>query len=118
MDVFEKKLKNTNHANVLLTKIINTAFNFDKFDDVDLVYPKNKSVTKEQISNKIEILLTKPLENAKKLNTEEDNSDVLTITKIFAKQIEMQQGNSDANPNFGEEDEGGNDNIEEDDEEG
>ena len=114
VDIFDKKNKNqTNHANLLLTKIINTAFGFDKFDDVDLVYPKNKSISKEYISNKIEILLTKPIENAKKSNTDEDNSDILTITKLFAKLIEIQQQVNIENEN---EENGENDYIDDNDE--
>jgi hypothetical protein len=57
----------------LLNKVILTAFGFDTFDDVDLVYPKT-APTKEKIKQLITLLLTKPIENAKRMNEEEDNA--------------------------------------------
>ena len=90
VDVFYNLLKNKSQAVMLLKKIILTAFNFDKFAGVDIVYPKAKHViTKSRIEKLIEILLNEPIENAKKMNTEENNSAILTIDMMFAQQAKL-----------------------------
>jgi DNA polymerase elongation subunit (family B) len=87
VDVFQALLKNNSQAVALLKKVVLTAFGFDKFAGVDLVYPKAKHViTKNRIEKLIDILLTEPIENAKKMNTEENNAAVLTIDMMFAQQ--------------------------------
>jgi DNA polymerase elongation subunit (family B) len=72
----------------LLNKVILSAFGFDTFDDVDLVYPKT-APTKEKIKQLISLLLTKPIENAKRMNEEEDNAHLLTIDLVFEKMKEL-----------------------------
>jgi DNA polymerase elongation subunit (family B) len=87
VDVFQSLLKNNSQAVTLLKKVVLTAFGFDKFAGVDLVYPKAKHViTKSRIEKLVDILLTEPIENAKKMNTEENNAAVLTIDMMFAQQ--------------------------------
>jgi len=72
----------TSRANVLLKKVILTAFGMDRCDDIDLVYPK-RPPTKERVLKLIEILQTTPLKNAKTLNDEEDNAHLLEIDRLF-----------------------------------
>jgi DNA polymerase elongation subunit (family B) len=74
-------------TSMFLQKIILTAFGYDKFEDIDLVYPK-KMPTKEKVKTLIEVLLNKSLEAAKKANQEEDNQHLLTIDRIFEKMKE------------------------------
>jgi DNA polymerase elongation subunit (family B) len=69
-------------ANILLKKVILTAFGMDRCDDIDLVYPK-RPPTKERVLKLIEILQTTPLKNAKMLNDEEDNAHLLEIDQLF-----------------------------------
>jgi hypothetical protein len=67
-----------------LLKIIMTAFGYDNCDDVDLVYPKVPP-SKDRVKALVQILCDKTLDQAKKANTEEDNSHLLTIDSIFDK---------------------------------
>ena len=55
---------------------------YDTYDNVDKVYPKKK-LSIEEITKRIEILLTKTLDVAKKSNKDEDNSHLVCITDIF-----------------------------------
>jgi DNA polymerase elongation subunit (family B) len=68
----------------LLSKIILAAFGYTKYEDVDKVYPK-KPQSKEKITSLIDILLNKSINTAKKANTDEDNSNILTIDSMFDK---------------------------------
>ena len=67
-----------------LLKILMTAFGYDNCDDVDLVYPK-VTPSKDRVKALVQILCDKTLDQAKKANTEEDNSHLLTIDSIFDK---------------------------------
>uniref|UniRef100_A0A6C0ED99 DNA-directed DNA polymerase n=1 Tax=viral metagenome TaxID=1070528 RepID=A0A6C0ED99_9ZZZZ len=87
-------------AKLLLQKVIMTGFGFDSFDDVDLVYPKNPP-SKERIKTMIKILKEESLEKAKKSNTEEDNSNLLTIDSIFEQMKEFQQAAIESEGNDG-----------------
>jgi DNA polymerase elongation subunit (family B) len=51
---------------------------------VDIVYPKSPP-SKERVNNLITILYEKTIDQAKKANTEEDNSRLLTIDSVFDK---------------------------------
>ena len=79
----------------LIEKVILTAFNYDSYQDVDLVYPK-RNISETQLNKRIEILLNKSLDVAKKANTEEDNSYLLTIDNIF-ESIAGNDGGGDMN---------------------
>jgi DNA polymerase elongation subunit (family B) len=85
---------------LLLQKVIMTAFGFDSFDDVDLVYPKNPP-SKERVKTMIKILKEESLEKAKKSNMEEDNSNLLTIDSIFEQMKEFQQAAIESEGNDG-----------------
>ena len=87
-------------AKMLLQKVIMTGFGFDSFDDVDLVYPKNPP-SKERVKKMIKILNDESLEKAKKANTDEDNSNLLTIDSIFEQMKEFQQAAMESEGNDG-----------------
>ncbi len=71
-------------AQLLLKKIIFTAFGFDKLEDIDLVYPKSPP-TKEKLLQLIDLLHKTPIKDVDKMNEEEDNSHLLEIDKAFEK---------------------------------
>jgi DNA polymerase elongation subunit (family B) len=71
-------------SNLLLKKVILTAFGLDKFEDIDLVYPK-QIPTKEKVLKLIDILQKTQLKNVKMMNEEEDNSHLLEIDRAFEK---------------------------------
>ena len=71
-------------ANLLLKKVILTAFGLDKLEDIDLVYPK-QIPTKEKVLKLINILQKTQLKNVKMMNEEEDNSHLLEIDRAFEK---------------------------------
>lgn len=71
-------------GSLLIRKIIMSAFGYEKFDDVDLVYPKNTNLEKSYIMNRINILLSTPIEKAKKMADEKnDKSSILSIVNMF-----------------------------------
>ena len=71
-------------AKGLIRRSILTAFGYDQFEHVDLVYPKETSPTKKKVQALIEILLKTPIKLARAANPDEqDNSDVLHIEQIF-----------------------------------
>jgi DNA polymerase elongation subunit (family B) len=98
VDIFIKQSQflDENKSKKLLEKIILTAFEYDKFDDVDIVYPKTKP-SKEYLIKFINILLNESMEKAKKANTQEDNSELLTIDTMFEqmKEYQLQGGSGD-----------------------
>ena len=65
-------------ACVLLEKIIMTAFQYGKFDDVDIVYPINK-INKEKVKSAIKKLLTKTIGSI----VLEKNSAIIGIEQMF-----------------------------------
>ena len=71
--------------------MIYTSFGYDKFDDIDLVYPKTPP-SKEKITKLIHILMNKSLEHAKK-EAEEDNSDLIKIDSMFEAMKDTHQNN-------------------------
>jgi DNA polymerase elongation subunit (family B) len=86
VDVFLKQAQflDIEKATVLIKRLILTAFKYDEFDDVDIVYPKH-NLTKDRILALIHILQNKSVSDAKKANAEQDNSHLLTIDAIFDK---------------------------------
>jgi DNA polymerase elongation subunit (family B) len=86
VDVFLQQFQYLDKKNsyTLLEKCIMAAFNFGNFDDIDLVYPKSK-VTKEYMLEKIKIVSNIPIEKAKNELTNEENSQMLQIDRIFDK---------------------------------
>jgi DNA polymerase elongation subunit (family B) len=66
----------------MLQRMILTAFGYDVFEDIDIVYPKNKP-TKDQIKKYIKVLLEEPMEIAKYANKDQDTAHLLTIDEMF-----------------------------------
>ena len=78
----QKDYIDENNIKKLIKKIMLTAFEYDKYDNVDKVYPK-RIISKEELLRRIDILLTKTLDVAKKSNKDEDNSHLICITDMF-----------------------------------
>lgn len=93
-------------SKILLQKIILTAFGYDKFEDVDLVYPKIKP-SKDKVLKLVRILIEKSVENAKASNKEEDNSKLLQIDAIFSKIAEENAVDNAGGGGDGDDDEDG-----------
>ena len=101
VDVFLQQLQYLDKKNsyTLLEKCILAAFGFGSFDDIDLVYPKSK-VTKEFIIDKTKVISKIPIEKAKNELTNEENSQMLQIDRLFDKvnqeyQVQGAGGDSD-----------------------
>jgi len=91
-DIFIKQMSvlNESVSKQLLQKMILAAFNYGKFEDVDIVYPKH-CPTRPQLNKYIEILLNETVENVKKTNQDNDTNVLLTIDGIFEQIKENQQ---------------------------
>jgi DNA polymerase elongation subunit (family B) len=75
-------------ANLLTRKVVMSAFGYDRFDDVDVVYPK-RAPTKSDIQNRLNIFLSTPVEKAKKIGAMEnedgaDRASLLSIVSYFS----------------------------------
>ena len=91
VDSFQKQLSfinDTAKASKFLQKSIASAFGYDNFDGIDLVYPK-QIPSKDRVKMLIQILIKETLENAKKAGSE-DTSKLLTIDSMFETMIERQ----------------------------
>ena len=86
VDVFSKRIKsgtvmdvaNTAFAVKLLSRVVNAAFGFGKFDDIDLIYPKDP-VLKSSVERNVARMLSQNMESIKS----GENSSVMTITALF-----------------------------------
>jgi thymidine kinase len=90
-DTFQQQSKFINDstkAAQFLQKSIMTAFGYDQFEGIDLVYPK-QIPSKERVKSLIQILIKETIENAKKAGTE-DNSKLLRIDSMFETMNENQ----------------------------
>ena len=98
VEIFTKQNKviTENMQQLLFQKMILAAFGYCKLEDIDLVYPK-VNPSKSKIQLKIDKLISKPLENAKK-EVDEDNSDLIKIDEIFESINETYQ-NTDGSEN-------------------
>ena len=84
VDCFDKQSQNqsidSTRAAALIQKLILTAFGYEHFDDIDVVYPK-QPITKEQLKPLVQKMLEMPITAVKKEGAA--NSDLLTIDSIF-----------------------------------
>ena len=84
VDCFYKQSQNqsidSTRAAALIQKLILTAFGYEHFDDIDVVYPK-QPITKEQLKPLVQKMLEMPITAVKKEGAA--NSDLLTIDSIF-----------------------------------
>ena len=91
VDTFQKQsafISDIGRATQFLQKSIMTAFGYDQFEGIDLVYPK-KIPSKDRVKALIQILAKESLEDAKKAGTE-DNNKLLTIDSMFETMNEKQ----------------------------
>ena len=97
VDVFIKQsaFLDDSKSKQLLRRCVLTAFGYDKFDDIDIVYPKTL-IQKDAIIKRVEILYNKPIESAKTSNTEEDNSHLIRIDNMFEEMRANIQAGGDA----------------------
>ena len=91
VDIYLKHKPNTKEkVEQLFKNIINTAFGYEHFEDVDIVYPKTKP-SKEALSKLIQCALSatsKPITNA-------EINKILTIDTIFSNTEENVNGNNE-----------------------
>ena len=91
VDTFQKQsafINDSAKASQFLQKSIMTAFGYDHFEGIDLVYPK-KMPPKEFVKSQIQLLVKETLENAKNAGSE-DSSKLLTIDSMFETMNEKQ----------------------------
>jgi hypothetical protein len=99
LDIFESQSKATKENKVkvlqLITKIIKAAFGYDKFNDVDIIYPKNQP-SKEDLKQ----LISKFTSDTITLDSIESSEE--TIEKLFERikesanlEVEAAEGDSD-----------------------
>ena len=94
----------------LVQLIIMAAFGYEKFDDIDLVYPKIVP-TKEDVKKMIKILLETSIKEAEKMNSD-ITAKLMTITSMFENMNNCNDITNDGNINNPEDDED-NDELEE-----
>lgn len=96
VDIFLKQMQVTNESmsKQLLQKMILAAFGFGKFEDVDVVYPKEPP-SRTYLDKYIQLLLNESLETVKKARVDVDNGYLLTIDHIFEQMKENQQYTGD-----------------------
>jgi len=105
VDAFLKQCKiisDVDKLKLLINKLIFSAFGYDKFEDIDFVYPKNMP-TKQKLTGLIATLLNESLENAKKANSEEDNSNILKIDMMFEQMKNFSPENTKGNDDCADE---------------
>jgi DNA polymerase elongation subunit (family B) len=94
----------------LVQLIIMAAFGYEKFDDIDLVYPKLVP-KKEEVKKMIHVLLETSIKDAEKMNSD-ITSKLMTITSMFENMNNCNDITNDGNINNPEDDED-NDELEE-----
>ena len=81
------KTMEESRAKMLLQKTILTSFGYSKFEDIDLVYPK-QIPSKDKINQLIRLVIEQPISEATKTDAIEDAEDkiqLLTIVSAFEK---------------------------------
>ena len=104
---FESQNLDTKKSQMLCKKIIMSAFGYDKFDDVDLVYPK-VALSKDRLTKLVQSFLDTPINDAKKMTTNTD--DAYTIESLFEQMKEANEysGNGGGGGDDSDDDGGGN----------
>jgi len=85
---FQSQSIDVARSQILCKKMIMTAFGFDKFDDVDLVYPKF-APSKDRLTKLIQSFIETPINDAKKMTTNTD--DAYTIESLFEQMKEANE---------------------------
>jgi DNA polymerase elongation subunit (family B) len=86
VDVFQSQLKfiDEKKSKILMKQIMLAAFGFDRFEDVDLVYPK-KPPSMKKVEEYIQILINENMEDAIITHGNENNDHLLKIDSIFSR---------------------------------
>ena len=107
VDIFNLQFQSQNidtmKSQILCKKMIMTAFGFDKFDDVDLVYPKI-APSKDRLTKLVQSFIETPINDAKKMTTNTD--DAYTIEALFEQMKETNEygaGGDDSDDDGGNE---------------
>lgn len=95
IDVFQKHAPEQSRANMLVTRVVLTAFGFDRFDDVDVVYPKYEQ-NKAGIEQLIAQLLVTAIKDAEKKRALKTSTN--TISAMFQTQEEEEDEICDEEP--------------------
>ena len=82
VDAFQKHSPDASRAKMLLERVMLTAFGYDKFDDIDLVYPKYPQ-SRDTIVKMTERLLVTAIKDAEKMK---EAAKVNTISAMYAAQ--------------------------------
>lgn len=101
IDVFykQKRFLNTEQSLTLIEKVINSAFGFNKCQDIDCVFPKDKSITETRLSSLIKRLFEYNLNG----NTICGNvSKMMTIESLFSKDNDNENVNNIDDDNYGD----------------
>ena len=92
VDIFNLQFQSQNidtiKSQILCKKMIMTAFGYEKFNDVDLVYPKF-APSKDRLSKLIQSFVETPINDAKKMTTNLD--DAYTIEALFEQMKEANE---------------------------
>ena len=80
IDIFKKQIFDQSQSIKLIQRIILSAFGYSKFEDVDLVYPKQK-ISKETLEVSIQSLMNEPVAHTKKKNI--SSSKIVSIHELF-----------------------------------
>jgi len=98
VDCFTKQAQflDESKGKMLLQKTILTAYGYDTFQDIDIVYPKVMP-SKERVKHLIKILMDETIENAKNANMDEDTNALLRIDDMFENMNELQNQASSEN---------------------
>jgi len=82
VDAFQKHSPDAPRAKMLLERVMLTAFGYDKFDDIDVVYPKYPQ-SRDAVVNMTERLLVTAIKDAEKMK---EAAKVNTISAMFTAQ--------------------------------
>jgi DNA polymerase elongation subunit (family B) len=82
VDAFQKHSPDASRAKMLLERVMLTAFGYDKFDDIDLVYPKYPQ-SRDAVVKMTERLLVTAIKDAEKMK---ETAKVNTISAMFTAQ--------------------------------
>jgi DNA polymerase elongation subunit (family B) len=91
----QKDFLDASKCKIMLQKMILAAFEYDTFDDIDIVFPKSKP-SKDIVKKYVKILLDEPMEIAKHANKDQDTGYLLTIDEMFEQMKERSNCMGDA----------------------
>jgi hypothetical protein len=81
VDAFQKHSPDASRAKLLIQRIMLTAFGYDKFDDIDIVYPKYPPQSRDAVAKMTERLLVTAIKDAEKMK---EAAKVNTISAMYS----------------------------------